>query len=446
MGKTDPEAPRHAQQSHDPGAAGRARRDDRADAVGLSAMTMRRTAMAKSCSRTSACRSRICCSAKGAGSRSRRGGSGRAASITACARSASPRTAIEAMAKRLLSRVAFGKRIADHSVWEQRIARARIDIEMTRLLCLKAADMMDKAGNKAAQLEIAMIKVQAPQHGAADPRRCDPGAWRRRRVASDFGLAHAWAAMRTLRFADGPDEVHNRAIARIEFGKYAELPKADRGQGRGAAMTSVTPRELGSAPQARVRFAETPSERGVTRIDESSRPVRSQDSRSQIEDVTVSKPGPHEVLIRTAACGVCRSDLHFVDGAYPHPCRRSRGMRRRAWSRRSAAKCRTVKVGDHVVTCLVGVLRALRILRHRPHVAVHRCQRRGAPKGAAAAADARTSSRSRQMLNLSAFAEHDAGPRTCLRRDRPRHAARPRRADRLRGDDRRGGGVQRQPT
>src|SRR3546814_15830504 len=60
-------------------------------------------------------------------------------------------TAIEAMAKRLLTRVAFGKRIADHSVWEQRIAKARIDIEMTRLLCLKAAAMMDKAGHKEAQ-------------------------------------------------------------------------------------------------------------------------------------------------------------------------------------------------------------------------------------------------------------------------------------------------------
>ena len=78
--------------------------------------------------------------------------------------------AIESMAKRLLTRVAFGKRIADHSIWEQRIAKARIDIEMTRLLCLKAADMMDKAGNKSAQ------------HGAVDPRRCDSGAWRGRRV------------------------------------------------------------------------------------------------------------------------------------------------------------------------------------------------------------------------------------------------------------------------
>ncbi|MGN6270678.1 MAG: acyl-CoA dehydrogenase family protein [Sphingomonas sp.] len=134
-------------------------------------------------------------------------------------------TAIEAMAKRLLTRVAFGKRIADHSVWEQRIARARIDIEMTRLLCLKAADMMDKAGNKAAQQEIAMIKVQAPTMALQildDAIQAHGGGG----VSQDFRLAHDWAAMRTLRFADGPDEVHNRAIARHEFGKYAELPEA----------------------------------------------------------------------------------------------------------------------------------------------------------------------------------------------------------------------------
>ena len=129
--------------------------------------------------------------------------------------------AIEAMAKRLLSRVAFGKRIADHSVWEQRIARARIDIEMTRLLCLKAADMMDKAGNKAAQLEIAMIKVQAPLMALQildDAVQAHGGGG----VSGDFRLAHDWAAMRTLRFADGPDEVHNRAIARHEFGRWGE--------------------------------------------------------------------------------------------------------------------------------------------------------------------------------------------------------------------------------
>ncbi len=133
--------------------------------------------------------------------------------------------ALEAMSKRLLSRVAFGKRIADHSIWEQRVAKARIDIEMTRLLCLKAADMMDKAGNKSAQLEIAMIKVAAPTMALQiidDAIQAHGGGG----VSGDFKLAHDWAAMRTLRFADGPDEVHNRAIARNEFGKYGDW-KAD---------------------------------------------------------------------------------------------------------------------------------------------------------------------------------------------------------------------------
>ena len=127
--------------------------------------------------------------------------------------------ALEKMTKRLLSRTAFGRKIAEFSVWEERIARARIDIEMTRLLCLKAAQMMDTIGNKAAACEIAMIKVQAPNmalkiiddaiqaHGAAG-------------VSEDFGLASAYAHQRTLRLADGPDEVHSRAIARLEFGKY----------------------------------------------------------------------------------------------------------------------------------------------------------------------------------------------------------------------------------
>jgi acyl-CoA dehydrogenase len=132
---------------------------------------------------------------------------------------------IEAMAKRLLSRVAFGKRIADHSIWEQRIARARIDIEMTRLLCLKAADMMDRAGNKSAQLEIAMIKVQAPSMALQildDAVQAHGGAG----VSGDFNLASIWAGVRTLRLADGPDEVHLRAIARNEFRKYAEPKNA----------------------------------------------------------------------------------------------------------------------------------------------------------------------------------------------------------------------------
>ena len=90
--------------------------------------------------------------------------------------------ALETMVKRLMSRTAFGKTIAEQSVWEQRIAEARIDIEMTRLLCLKAADMMDKVGNKAAQGEIAMIKVAAPLMALQDHRRRHPGVRRRRRV------------------------------------------------------------------------------------------------------------------------------------------------------------------------------------------------------------------------------------------------------------------------
>ena len=133
-------------------------------------------------------------------------------------------TAIEAMARRLLDRVAFGKRIADFSIWEERIATARIDIEMTRLLCLKAADMMDKAGNKSAQIEISMIKVAAPNMALRildDAIQAHGGGG----VSGDFRLAHDWAAMRTLRFADGPDEVHNRSIARNEFGKYGDFRK-----------------------------------------------------------------------------------------------------------------------------------------------------------------------------------------------------------------------------
>ncbi len=128
--------------------------------------------------------------------------------------------ALEKMCKRLLSRKAFGKTIAEHSVWEERIARARIDIEMTRLLCLKAAYMMDTVGNKIARTEIAMIKVQAPSMALKiidDAIQAFGGAG----VTSDPGLARAYAGQRTLRLADGPDEVHARTIARLELGKHA---------------------------------------------------------------------------------------------------------------------------------------------------------------------------------------------------------------------------------
>ncbi|MCS6948486.1 MAG: acyl-CoA dehydrogenase family protein [Steroidobacteraceae bacterium] len=129
--------------------------------------------------------------------------------------------ALERMCRRLLTRRAFGKTIAEHSVWEERVAQARIDIDMMRLLCLKAAHVMDTRGNKAARNEIAMIKVIAPRaaariidnaiqaHGAAG-------------ICDDFGLAEAYADMRMLRFADGPDEVHCRQVARAEFAKYRQ--------------------------------------------------------------------------------------------------------------------------------------------------------------------------------------------------------------------------------
>jgi acyl-CoA dehydrogenase len=127
--------------------------------------------------------------------------------------------ALDAMVKRLMSRTAFGKTIAEQGVWEERIANARINIEMTRLLCLKAADMMDRSGNKAAQGEIAMIKVAAPIMALNiidDAIQAFGGAG----VSEDVGLARAYASIRTLRLADGPDEVHRRAIARLELKKH----------------------------------------------------------------------------------------------------------------------------------------------------------------------------------------------------------------------------------
>ncbi|HEY3798643.1 MAG TPA: acyl-CoA dehydrogenase family protein [Caulobacteraceae bacterium] len=130
--------------------------------------------------------------------------------------------ALEKMCRRLMSRKAFGKYVSEQSVWEQRIATARTDIEMTRLLCLKAADMMDKAGNKVARLEISMIKVAAPNMALRiidDAIQAHGGGG----VTTDFGLARMYASQRTLRLADGPDEVHNRTIARMEFAKYGDL-------------------------------------------------------------------------------------------------------------------------------------------------------------------------------------------------------------------------------
>ncbi len=127
--------------------------------------------------------------------------------------------ALELMCKRLLSRVAFGKRIAEHNVWQQRIADARINIEQCRLLTLKAAYMMDTVGNKVARAEIAMIKVAAPRMALAvidDAIQAFGGGG----VSQATPLASMWAGVRTLRFADGPDEVHKNQIARLELKKH----------------------------------------------------------------------------------------------------------------------------------------------------------------------------------------------------------------------------------
>jgi acyl-CoA dehydrogenase len=128
--------------------------------------------------------------------------------------------ALELMCRRLDSRVAFGRKISEQGVWRERIAESRIRIDTARLLTLKTAWLMDTVGNKKAQSEIAMIKVLAPTvaqqvldwaiqaHGAAG-------------VSDDFPLAYQWAGNRTLRLADGPDEVHRNAIAKLELAKYA---------------------------------------------------------------------------------------------------------------------------------------------------------------------------------------------------------------------------------
>jgi acyl-CoA dehydrogenase len=127
--------------------------------------------------------------------------------------------ALEKMCRRAKSRVAFGKTVAEQGVTRERIAESRMLIDQARLLTLKAAYMMDTVGNKAARMEIAMIKVAAPKmacqvidwalqvHGAGG-------------VSDDFGLASAYAHARTLRLADGPDEVHRDQIARLELRKH----------------------------------------------------------------------------------------------------------------------------------------------------------------------------------------------------------------------------------
>ena len=127
--------------------------------------------------------------------------------------------ALERMCRRTRMRVAFGRPVAEQTVTQERIAEARIMIEQARLLTLKAADMMDKQGNKAARAEIAMIKVAAPNMA------CRVLDWAIQSfggagVTDDYGLAYGYALARMLRLADGPDEVHRNQIARLELRRY----------------------------------------------------------------------------------------------------------------------------------------------------------------------------------------------------------------------------------
>ena len=130
--------------------------------------------------------------------------------------------ALELMCKRLNTRVAFGREIARQSVWQERVAEARCMIEQARLLTLKAAYMMDTVGNKVAKAEIAMIKIVAPNMA------CQIVDWAIQAhggggVSDDFPLAYAYAHQRTLRLADGPDEVHRASLAKLEFSKHMLL-------------------------------------------------------------------------------------------------------------------------------------------------------------------------------------------------------------------------------
>jgi len=126
------------------------------------------------------------------------------------------------MCERLSSRVAFGKVLADDSVWQERIAQARFNIEMSRLLVLKTAWLMDTVGVKNARSEISQIKVIVPRMAQ---QLCDivQQAFGAAGMGDDFGLAYIYARLRVMRIGDGPDEVHNRVIARHELARYRHL-------------------------------------------------------------------------------------------------------------------------------------------------------------------------------------------------------------------------------
>ena len=221
MGKSDPARRAAPAAVDDPRADGRAGRDDPAHAAGL---RLRRCAARP---RGDHVRGRARAGVEHAARRRPRlrdragTARARAASTTACGSIGVAERALEAMCRRVQTRVAFGKTLAEQGTIRADIAESRMEIEQARLLTMKAAHLMDTVGNKAARGEIAMIKVVVPRmalrvldraiqaHGAAG-------------VCDDFPLASTWAHTRTIRLADGPDEVHREAIAKLELKQQSQ--------------------------------------------------------------------------------------------------------------------------------------------------------------------------------------------------------------------------------
>ncbi|MBI4693990.1 MAG: acyl-CoA dehydrogenase family protein [Gammaproteobacteria bacterium] len=155
--------------------------------------------------------------------------------------------ALERMCRRTKLRTAFGRKVSEQTVTQERIANIRIMIEQSRLLTLKTAYMMDTVGNKVARKEIAMIKVAVPNM-ACQVVDLVIQSFGGAGVSAEYGLSHAYAMARLLRIADGPDEVHRNQIARLELAEYDDTPSKRGGNAH------VSPRDSGPGRATRPRF------------------------------------------------------------------------------------------------------------------------------------------------------------------------------------------------